>query len=42
MDLAEIRKLEIPSIIYDRTGREFQQIYVQNRRPVPIDAVPYH
>lgn len=41
-DLAEIRKLEAASIIYDRNGEELSRIYVLNRTPVPIQDVPQH
>jgi len=41
-DLAEIRKLEAASIIYDRNGDELSRIYVLNRTPVPIKEVPQH
>ena len=41
-DLAQISHLEIPSRIYDRHGKEIGQIKIENRRPVPLDQVPYH
>jgi len=42
LDLDEIEKLEIPSRIYDRHGREIGQIKVEDRRPISLDQVPYH
>jgi membrane carboxypeptidase/penicillin-binding protein len=41
-DLERINDLMVPSIIYDRNGKEFQQIDIQNRRPASIDAIPLH
>ena len=41
-DLALIGVLEIPSRIYDRHGEEIGQIKIENRRPVPLDQIPYH
>ncbi len=41
-DLAEVRKLESASIIYDRNGEELSRIFVLNRTPVPIQDVPQH
>lgn len=41
-DLEELKKLESASIIYDRNGDEMARLYVLNRTPVPITAVPQH
>ena len=41
-DPAALDKLENPSLIYDRHGKEFSRIFVQDRRPVKIDDVPLH
>jgi membrane carboxypeptidase/penicillin-binding protein len=39
-DLEEISKVEVPSIILDRNGKEIGRIFVQNRSIIPIDEVP--
>ncbi len=39
-NLEEIDKLEQPSIILDRNGKEIGRIFVQNRSVIPIDQVP--
>ncbi len=39
-DLEQINKLEIPSIILDRNGKEIGRIFVQNRSIMPIEDVP--
>ncbi|MGI9239946.1 MAG: transglycosylase domain-containing protein [Verrucomicrobiales bacterium] len=42
-DMADLDKgIEVPSLIYDRHGKEYSRIYVQDRRPVKIDTVPLH
>ena len=41
-DPAAMDKVEIPSLIYDRHGKEYSRIFVQDRRPVKIDDVPLH
>ena len=41
-DLNAISKLEVPSRIYDRDGIEIGQIKIEDRRPVRLEAVPYH
>ena len=42
-DMAELDKgIEVPSLIYDRNGKEYSRIFVQDRRPVKIEAVPLH
>lgn len=38
-DLEEVHNLETASIIYDRNGEELGRIFVQNRRPVPLNEV---
>ncbi len=38
-DLEEVHDLETASIIFDRNGEELGRIFVQNRRPVPIEEV---
>ncbi len=39
-DLSKINDLEIPSVIYDRNGKEIGRIFVQNRSVIKIDDVP--
>lgn len=41
-DLAELRKLESASIIFDRNGDEMARLYVLNRTPIRIKEVPQH
>ncbi len=41
-DLALLDDVETASIIYDREGNEISRIFVENRRPVEIEQVPYH
>ena len=41
-DLAELRKLESASIIFDRNGDEMARLYVLNRTPIGIKEVPQH
>ncbi|MFV1995617.1 MAG: transglycosylase domain-containing protein, partial [Verrucomicrobiales bacterium] len=41
-DLEEVHKLETASVIYDRKGEEIGRIYVENRRPIGIDEVPFY
>ncbi|MEM9478346.1 MAG: transglycosylase domain-containing protein [Verrucomicrobiota bacterium] len=41
-DLDKMADLMVPSIIYDRHDREFQQIDIQDRRPITIEEVPFH
>lgn len=38
-DLSELEKVEVASRIFDRNGDELGRIFVQNRRPVSLDAV---
>ncbi|MBC7979318.1 MAG: transglycosylase domain-containing protein [Armatimonadetes bacterium] len=39
-DLEKINELEIPSIIFDRSGKEIGRIFVQNRSVMEIEDVP--
>jgi penicillin-binding protein 1A len=39
-DLGQINKLEVPSLILDRNGKEIGRIFVQNRSIMPIGDVP--
>jgi len=41
-DLSELDDLEVASQIFDRNGRELGRIFVQNRRPVPLEEVSKH
>lgn len=41
-DLNDIHKLETASVIYDKKGEEIGRIYVENRRPVSFDDIPFH
>ncbi len=39
-DLQQVTEMEAASVIYDREGREFGKIFIQNRQPVPYDRLP--
>lgn len=39
-DLSELEKMESASVILDRNGKIFGQIYVENRQTVPYDQLP--
>ncbi len=39
-DLSQINKVEIRSLILDRSGKEIGRIFVQNRSVIPIEEVP--
>ena len=39
-DLAQVTRMESASIIYDRKGREFGKLFIQNRQPVPWEKLP--
>ena len=39
-DLDRINDLEIPSLIFDRKGKEIGRVFVQNRSVIPISEVP--
>jgi penicillin-binding protein 1A len=41
-DISVIGELEKASVIYDRAGREIDRMYVQNRRPISLDRIPFH
>lgn len=38
-DMTELDDLEVASQIFDRNGKELGRIYVQNRRPIPLEEV---
>jgi len=38
-DLSELEEIEVASRIFDRNGEELGRIFVQNRRPVPLEDV---
>lgn len=39
-DLKQVSQMEAASILYDRKGREFGKLFIQNRQPVPYDRLP--
>ena len=39
-ELDSINDLEIPSLIFDRNGKEIGRVFVQNRSVISIDKVP--
>jgi len=39
-NLEEVNQMEAASIIYDRKGREFGKLFIQNRQPVPYERLP--
>lgn len=39
-DLKQVSDMESASILYDRKGREFGKLFIQNRQPVPYDRLP--
>jgi membrane carboxypeptidase/penicillin-binding protein len=39
-DLAGVEQMEAASVLYDRHGREFGKIFIQNRQPVPYEKLP--
>jgi membrane carboxypeptidase/penicillin-binding protein len=39
-NLEEVNEMEAASIIYDRRGREFGKLFIQNRQPVPYERLP--
>jgi len=39
-DLDRINDLEVPSVIFDRNGKEIGRIFVQNRSVIPYDQIP--
>ncbi len=41
-DLAEVRKVETESVVYDRNGEVLGSLFTENRRPVSLDGLPNH
>jgi penicillin-binding protein 1A len=39
-DLTQVSQMESASILYDRKGREFGKLFIQNRQPVDYDLLP--
>lgn len=39
-DLKQVSEMEAASVLYDREGREFGKIFIQNRQPVPYERLP--
>ena len=39
-DLTQVSEMEAASVLYDREGREFGKIFIQNRQPVPYERLP--
>ena len=39
-NLKQVSQMEAASILYDRKGREFGKLFIQNRQPVPYDRLP--
>lgn len=39
-DLAEIRKVETASVVYDRNGEVLGSLLTENRRPIPVTQLP--
>ena len=38
-DISHVGQMESASILYDRNGKEFGKIFIQNRQPVPFDKI---
>ena len=38
-DLSKVSSMEAASVLYDRNGRDFGKIFIQNRQPVPYDRI---
>ncbi len=38
-DLAQVEKMESASVLFDRHGKEFGKLFIQNRQPVPYDQI---
>lgn len=38
-DLSQLSKMEAASILYDREGKEFGKLFIQNRHPVSLDNI---
>ena len=41
-DLTQMKRLEISTILHDRSGQEIAEIAEETRRPVRLDEVPFH
>jgi len=39
-DLKQVTEMEAASVLYDREGREFGKIFIQNRQPVSYERLP--
>ncbi|NDG73543.1 MAG: penicillin-binding protein, partial [Proteobacteria bacterium] len=39
-DLKQVSQMESASVLFDRKGREFGKLFIQNRQPVPYDRLP--
>ena len=39
-DLKQVSQMEAASMLYDRKGREFGKLFIQNRQPVSFDRLP--
>jgi len=39
-DLKQVTEMEAASVLYDREGREFGKIFIQNRQPVTYERLP--
>lgn len=38
-DLAQVGRMESASVLFDRHGKEFGKLFIQNRQPVPYDQI---
>jgi membrane carboxypeptidase/penicillin-binding protein len=41
-NLMDMKKLEVSTILHDRTGKEIAELAVEARRPVRFEDIPYH
>ena len=39
-DLKQVSQMEAASVLFDREGREFGKLFIQNRQPVPYERLP--
>ena len=39
-DLSQVGQMESASILYDRDGKEFGKLFIQDRQPVPFEKLP--
>jgi len=39
-DLSHVGRMESASVLYDRDGKEFGKLFIQDRQPVPFDKLP--